>query len=55
MVPGVSGIVFFCWISVFDNTFIGISRPTPENVYLDKNSSIVGGLEARTQIWAAIL
>ena len=50
---------FFCWINVFENTLISISRPTPGNVYLDKNISILGGLEAekltRTQIWSAIL
>ena len=35
-----------CWIDVFENTLISISRPTPENVYLDKNILILGGLEA---------
>ena len=32
---------------------------TPENVYLNKNTSILGGLDAeiliRTQIWSVIL
>ena len=49
--------MFFCWINVFKSTLISIS--TPENVYLDKNIAISGGLEAeiltRTQIWSAIL
>ena len=48
----------FCWINVFENTLISICMPTPGNVYLDKNSSILGGLEAEmltcTQIWSAI-
>ena len=43
--------------NVFKNFFFSIS--TSENVYLDKNISILGGLEAeiliRTQIWSAIL
>ena len=49
----------FCWINVFENTLISVSRPNPGNLYLDKNISILGGLEAemltRTQIWPAIL
>ena len=36
--------MLFCWINVFTNTLFFIS--TPENVYLDKNISILGGLEA---------
>ena len=28
---------FFCWIKVFENNLISISRPTSENVYLDTN------------------
>ena len=44
---------------MFENIFVSISRPTSGNVYLDKNSSILGGLEAemltRTQIWSTIL
>ena len=47
--------VFF-WINVFTNTLFIIS--TPENVYLDKNMSILGRLEAEllagTQIRSAI-
>ena len=46
----------FCWTIMFRNTLIIIS--TPENVYLDKNISILGVLEAailtRIQIWSAI-
>ena len=38
--------VVLCWINVFENTLISISRPIPENVYLDKNISNLGGLEA---------
>ena len=35
-----------CWINVFENTLTSISRPTLENVYLDKNILIFGGLKA---------
>ena len=35
-----------CWINVFENNLTSISRPTLENVYLDKNILILGGLEA---------
>ena len=52
-------MIFSCCNNVFENTLISISRPTPGNVYLDKNISILGGLEAemltRTQIWSVIL
>ena len=44
----------FCWIDMFTNTLFIIR--TPENVYLDKNISILGGLEAEKltgiQIWS---
>ena len=47
----------FCWINVFTNILFIIS--TPENVYLNKNISILGGLEAeiltRIQIWSDVL
>ena len=36
--------LLFCWINMFTNTLFFIS--TPENVYLAKNISILGGLEA---------
>ena len=37
-------MLFFCWVNVFKNILFIIS--TPENVYLDENISILGGLEA---------
>ena len=37
-------MLVFCWISVFKNILFTIS--TPENVYLDTNISILGGLDA---------
>ena len=47
----------FFFINMFTNTLFIISNP--ENVYLDKNISILGGLKAeiltRIQIWSAIL
>ena len=36
-------VVFFCWIIVFTNTYFIIS--TSENVYLDTNITMLGGLE----------
>ena len=36
--------LLFYWINVFKNTLFIIS--TPENIYSDKNISILGGLEA---------
>ena len=46
----------FFWINVFTNTLF--INSTPENVYLDKNMSILGRLEAEvlagTQIKSAI-
>ena len=51
---GVSRMFVFCWIDMFTNTLFIIR--TPENVYLDKNISILGGLEAEKltgiQIWS---
>ena len=41
---GVSKMFVCCWIIVFTNTLFIIS--TPENVYLDTNILISGGLEA---------
>ena len=53
---GVNKMFVCCWIIVFINTLFIVS--TPENVYLDKNILILGGLEAeiltRIQIWSAI-
>ena len=50
---GVSKIFFSVGLRCLKILFFCIS--TPENVYLDKNISILGGLEAeiliRTQIW----
>ena len=46
----------FCWIDMFTNTLFIIS--TPENVYLDKNISNLGGLAAEKltgiQIWPTV-
>ena len=53
---GVGGILF---VVVLMYLLLFFSISTPENVYLDKNIYILGGLEAeiliRTQIWSAIL
>ena len=42
---GVSKMFIFFLVNVFKNTLFIIS--TPDNVYLDTNISILGGLEAK--------